>query len=505
MSKTNNNLIFLRRFVILLFIGFTQLIIGQTNTKLEESKAFINTIEIAQDETANNSAFLKLKEKGVVKWNVVLPETGNYNIHIRYRAFNGSKEQFFLKNNDTIPIGFSMAESWKEFTQPFYFHKGLNTIGLQESWGHMDIDWFMLSETQPKVNISPKKQIFVKDINLPLVFKIDNFHQNIENVLLNDIPIKYSLEFYPYEESAVWLGISEEELNKFEEGDYQLKVVLKSSFVLANLSIMNSAEESKLTIIVPDVEHGSSVFMRLPSGKNLLIDSGKDWVRDSIVIPMLKRLQIDTIHTFIITHYHGDHDSGDRGALIKSQFNVQQFIDYTTFPTGFELKQDGVSIKFLNTDEDGDEENTKSLAFKISYNGFIYYHSADNYSGNQSRIIEKYPNDIKANVFYANHHFHGSLLPEFIIKSNPDIVLVQAQEAVYARSAYMENYRKNVLQKLNANRETTVETLLGLEVGATVISVNNGEDWWYRTHKNQHALFAPELLINKHEGTLKLN
>lgn len=273
-------------------------------------------------------------------------------------------------------------------------------------------------------------------------------------------------------------------------------MVLNKSTITAHLSIVNNSEQAGVTIIVPDVEHGSSVFMRLPSGKNLLIDSGKKWVRDSIVVPMLKRHKIDAIHTFMITHYHGDHDSGDRGELIKREFNVQQFIDYNSYPTGDVLEQDGIAIKFLNCSENGNEENTKSLALKITYNGFTYYHGGDTYASNQENMLENYPDDIKADVFYANHHFHGSVLPKYILKADPDLVVVQAQEAVYARSAFMVNYKKQFLEISNSKRKEPVETLLGLETGATVISVNSGIDWTYRTHRDQHKIIAPELIKN---------
>ena len=482
------------KLVMLFFIVCTQFVYGQTNIKLESDNSFTNTLKVMQDETSNSSSFSRLEDKGVIKWNVVLPDSGYYNVHIRYRAFKESKEQYLLKNNDTIAIGFEISENWNEFVQPFYFYKGENTLGLKESWGQMDIDWFMLSEEKPKVGISPKKQLFVKDIHSLLVFKIDNYHEEIASVLLNEKPIKFSIEPFPYQESAVLLKISEEELSRFEDGNFSLKVVLKNSVVIANLSIVTNSEEVGLTIIVPDVKHGSSVFMRLPSGKNLLIDSGEKWARDSIVIPMLNIHKIDTIHTFIITHYHDDHDSGDRGDLIKQAFNVQQFIDYNTYPTGYVLEQDGVSIKFLNCSENGNEENTKSLAFKITYNGFVYYHGGDTYALNQQNILKNYPNDIKTDVFYANHHFHGSVSSEYILKADPDIVVVQAQEAVYARSAYMVNYRKEFLDISNSKRNEPVETLLGLETGATVISIKSGEEWKYRTHRDQHIIIAPELI-----------
>lgn len=486
----------LKKFIVLSVLSHT-LVYAQLNIPKQENNALTNNLDIISEKLALNQHFMRLKDSGSVLWNSTVPKSGYYNLKIRYRAFNGSKEQYLIKNNDTIPIGFSMAEQWNEFSQAFHFIKGENKIGLAASWGNMDIDWLMLTKTNINLDISPNKQIFIKEIEQPLVFKIDNYHQEITRILLNGKPISFSVKKFPYQECAVQLILDNNQLNSFAPGNYSLKVELKKHKIYANITIKEKAEKAKLIIIVPNVEHGSSVLIRLPSGKNLLIDSGKSWVRDSIIIPLLVKHHIDTIHTFIITHYHGDHDSDDKGALIKKKFHVQQFIDRSTFSTGTELKQDGVTIKFLNGTANGDKENSQSLAFKISYNGFNYLHGADNYAANQIKMMKNFPDDIKAHVFYGNHHFHGSLSPDFIIKVNPDIVLVQSQEAVYARSAYMDDYKNKALKVLNAKRESPIETLLALEIGATVISVNSDKDWWYRTHNAQNTLFVPELIYSK--------
>ena len=47
--------------------------------------------------------------------------------------------------------------------------------------------------------------------------------------------------------------------------------------------------------------------------------------------------------------YHGDHDSDDKGMKIRNNFHVRQFIDYNTYPTGYEWELDGVTIKILNS------------------------------------------------------------------------------------------------------------------------------------------------------------
>jgi beta-lactamase superfamily II metal-dependent hydrolase len=264
--------------------------------------------------------------------------------------------------------------------------------------------------------------------------------------------------------------------------------------VLADIELLRRPREADLVVVTPDVEHGSAMLLKLPDHSNMLIDCGKSWVRDSILVPMLRRHGIDTIHTFILTHYHPDHDGGDSGKVIKKDFHVQEFIDYRTYPTGYEWDQNGVHFKVLNSFADGEDENTRSLSLSIRYHGFHMVHGGDTYAVNQRMILERFPEEVPADVFYANHHFHGSVDPEYILRTDPDLVILQAQEAIYARAAYMVKYKKESEQVLDQRRKEPVETLPALEVGTIVLRINSGEDWTYETYREQDTVVIPGLV-----------
>ncbi len=442
------------------------------------------------------SGFVKMGNTGSVTWNVKIPANGYYNMRIKYRAVDGSKEQSLIKNTDTIAIGFAQAKNWGEFLQPFYFDKGSNLLGLMPGWGNMDIAWIRIENANPALSISPHNQLFLKDNPNELVYKIDNFNQKVKGVLIDSKPVAYRVSAYPYQESSIWLKIPSESLSGKVPGTKTLQVLFDHDTLQGEIKVLKSSNHYGLIILAPYVEHGSSVLLRLPTGRYLMIDTGKEWVRDSLIIPILKHHNIDTIQTLILTHYHGDHDSGDKGLKIRKDFHVGQFIDNSTYTTGYEWQQDGVTIKILNSFADGDEENTQSLELKITYNGFTYIHSGDTYALNQEKILERFPEDIKANVFLANHHFHGSVMPEYILKTNPDIVIVQAQEAIYARSAYMEDYKLKSEMVLNKLRRNPVETLIPLETGAVIIRVNSADDWNYQTIKDELKMRVNDLMYN---------
>ena len=139
----------------------------------------------------------------------------------------------------------------------------------------------------------------------------------------------------------------------------------------------------------------------------------------------------------------------------------------------------------------GKKRTHASLAIKISYNGFTLVHGGDTYATNQQKIIRRFVDDVPAQVFYANHHFHGSVDPVYIRITNPDLVILQAQEAIYARSAYMVKYKEESEKVLNKSRAIPIETLPALEVGTIVLRIRGAGQWGYETYRNQDELVIP--------------
>jgi hypothetical protein len=459
--------------------------------RYEAEAGSIQEMILQSDSTASGGACLAIKKSSVVKWEIPVFKTGYYQLVIRYRTRGGDKMQYLLKNDTEIACGFGMSANWNLFSQAFFLDSGINNLGIRDGWGSMDIDWIALEQPIFEFGITPRKNSFYKSAPYDLVFKIDNFHQKVQGVLVNGLPLDFSVLPYPYQESAIWLNIQADELLELPSGIHTVLVQLEKDRVKATLTVRSEPLSSDLMIVTPDVEHGSAMILGLPSGKHMLIDCGKSWVRDSIVIPMLHRHQIDTIDTFILTHYHDDHDGGDSGKTIRRDFFVEQFIDYNTYPTGYEWEQDGVKFKIVNSYADGEDENTRSLAIKISYRGFNLMHGGDTYAVNQKKIIRSFIEDVPAQVFYANHHFHGSVDPVYIRVTNPDLVILQAQEAIYARSAYMVKYKEVSEKGLNKNRKVPIETLPALEVGCIVLRIGSDGQWGYECYRNQDELVVP--------------
>jgi len=466
---------------------FSPIIIEAENTSYSD-------FSLVSDSSASQGKYLKINNSGHAKWNFKVGEEGYYQLSIRYRSPQGDNEQYLTKNSIKRAVGFAISKDWKQFSMNVHLISGANSILLEPSWGNIDIDYLRVDTTSVSQSIAPRKNIFYKNGLADLTIKVNHFGAVLKTIILDKNNISFTSKEYPFQEDASVVTIPRYGLQNLPVGTHKLKFNFMNEAVCEyQLNIRTSSQPTGLTIVVPHVDHGSSVIFLLSNGKTILVDCAKNWARDSIIIPLLNQLGVKTIDYFFITHYHDDHDSDDKGQKIKTLFYVKNFYDNISVSTGDTMSLDGARLKILNSAQYGGSENERSLSFKLEYNGFVYVHGGDTYAVNQRQIMKQFPNDLHADVFYANHHFHGSVDVEYIRAVRPSLVLIQAQEAIYARSAYMQSFNEDVVNYLKTNENHFIEALPCLEVGTVVIRVNSEDDWTYETTSDQQYIAIPFL------------
>lgn len=454
---------------------------------VEAEKGLYDKFELRNDSNASGGKYLTMDKSGSVKWSIYAKSPGYYSLKIGYRTTEGDKEEFLIKNSKKIPIGLAYSSDWTEFETNIRLKKGRNSLILAPSWGDIDIDYIKVTRVHLSPEIKPKNNFFYKDHPSDISIKINLYEEKVKTITSNGKSFSFYKSEYPYQEDAEIITFSKKELSMLPAGNYAFSInMVSGASTQFNLRISDSMDTSGLIIVEPYIEHGASTLFILPDHKILLVDCGKDWIRDSIIIPMLVRNNIKKIDYFFITHYHNDHESGDSGKKIKSLFNVENFYDYKSFNTGDTFNLSGVNFKILNCYQNGEQENTRSLSFKMEYNGFIYVNGGDTYALNQERMMKDFPNDLGADVFHANHHFHGSIDTGYLRALDPVLVIIQAQQAIYARSAYMDKFRKDVASYLIKNKRRFIEELPTLEVGTVVIRVNSKNNWTYECLGNDN-------------------
>lgn len=496
----NMNSMFKRTFISILLIGLLfywsadnlHSNISPNQKIFEAETTSFDSLFIIADSSASAGAYLKMVDKGSVVWNIEVDSSAWYDLVFCYRSPQGEKEQSLVRNGYESKIGFGYSPDWNFLRTKTRLQQGLNTIEIKASWGNVDIDYLTLRLIHPKPTLKPKQNFFYKKFPTNISIKTNQFGHPIAKIVFGEKEIPFSATEFPFQEDAAVITISKDILSQLPVGSHTLKLLYADNYSLDfDLHVVPNPKPAQLTIVAPDVNHGSAVLFILPGGKTMLVDCGQDWIRDQVIIPLLDRHKIYKIDHFFLTHYHRDHDSGDQGIKIRERYQVEKFYDYKSFTTGETFEFDKVKFKILNSFQDGDEENTRSLSFKMEYNGFVYVHGGDIYAENQQKIIRDFPADVEADVYYANHHFHGSVDVDYLHVMNPAIVLVQAQEAIYARSAYMVNFKEQVEKYLIEHKKRYIEDLPNLEVGTVVIRVNGKNDWTYETYGGTKNVIVP--------------
>jgi competence protein ComEC len=466
---------------------------GQISRIFEAENAMMNdSVKIMNDNTSSNNKCLSFGKDGSIKWEVDNPSSGWYNIAVRYRAVEGDMAQVIDVNGKKHGLGFSMCNNWNDASFKTYLQKGSNEITMTPDYGKVHIDYLSIPEDSLLLlpAISPVNGVFYKDHPTTLTIFTDAKGKKLKTIQSAGRSVNFQIIEYVYLEGAYHVALSKESLLLLPLGNNLLNFEFDDgSMVTLSLAIKQTVDCPGLTLILFDVEHGNAVLVILPDGKKLLIDSGKEAYAKTVVMPFLDSNHIDSIDYFIITHYHDDH-MGAKDEIIK-KYNVSHVFDYKSFNSGDTLKLDKAIATMLNAFADGIDENTRSLSFLLNWNGFTYSHGADNYAQNQDCILKKLGNRVSADVFYANHHFHGSVNPNFIMWTNPVLVVVSAQQAVYARGAYADIYKEQTEKNLYAAHARLKETLLTLETGTVVVRVNNSGDWSYETYRDNNDIFLP--------------
>ena len=172
-------------------------------------------------------------------------------------------------------------------------------------------------------------------------------------------------------------------------------------------------------------------------------------------------------------------------------------------PSGYIWDLGGAKVTVLNScfNTDGSEckviydpeieyneynyENATSVSLLLNYEGFKYYHGADNYSYTQLRNLQDFKklggeDELKCDYFYANNHFHCDLSVEFIKHLNPAVVYIPANQALYSRSTYNYQYLKEFL---NTDGIRLRDTFISHANGSVQVSVKNKDEWKYFTFK----------------------
>lgn len=236
---------------------------------------------------------------------------------------------------------------------------------------------------------------------------------------------------------------------------------------IATADYADAASYKKMKITWFDVGAGDSMYMRLPNGKNVLVDGGLASEGDKIV-SKLRNQDVKTIHYLISTHPDADHVGGLQSVFENMDVKRFYYPDDVKYDTqtaknvmrlaraeGCEMINpnsgdkffggNGCTVKFVHSKTDYTADNEDSLALFINYSKLQVLVAGDNEKGSQE-AIEKHNVDIMQLPHHGSKYatstaFTEKFDPEYVVVSTDGHKYGHPNKEVFRR---LKQYDKNI-------------------------------------------------------------
>ena len=262
-------------------------------------------------------------------------------------------------------------------------------------------------------------------------------------------------------------------------------------FVCLTVILALGSEKSvaaDLEIVNFSVRSGDAALVFLPTGKVMMIDSGKEDKFNDYVLPFLQRHSITHLDYYAESHPHGDHSEGAdvmRTMGIIDDDTVQW--DWKTFDYEEEFTLEGVDFFIYNvrdTDFYGTDANENSLAFTMTYNNFVYSTGGDEGTKSMQRFMDDHPDKVPAHIRKTAHHAYGPFDEDFLKMTDAYLYVVSNSSRIRDWNPWDKDFKNKLLPTMewlaiNGGRIDDPGYVITQEVGHIYIRASSGTDWEY--------------------------
>lgn len=239
----------------------------------------------------------------------------------------------------------------------------------------------------------------------------------------------------------------------------------RSSMPVHPGTLLTEREPDELAVVFLDVGQGDAMFIRTPTGENILVDSGEGSNPDNkyarsvgsaqdLILPFFRRNRIEELDYFITTHPHSDH-IGSSYEVIKntsiqeiwaagyahpsrSKKDMLNAIESKQASSDLALKvpekaggtlREGMELDLgtgtrgwlLRTNPDAENTNESSLVTLFYYGETGILMTGDAEHAGEKELIKKWSNQLDVEILKAGHHgSRSSSIPPFVEIVQPD-------------------------------------------------------------------------------------
>lgn len=230
-------------------------------------------------------------------------------------------------------------------------------------------------------------------------------------------------------------------------------------------TILTERERDELAVAFLDVGQGDAIFIRTPSGKNVLVDSGEGSNPDfkfarsvgsaqNLILPFFRRNKIERLDYFVASHPHSDH-IGSSYEIIRNTPVEDVWAAGYDHPSrskkdmlnAIESKQSSSDIELhvpegaggtltpgqkldlgpatkgwlLRTNPDAENPNAASLVLLIVYGETGFLLTGDTEKHGERELIREWGEQLDVDVLKVGHHGStSSSIPPFVETVQPD-------------------------------------------------------------------------------------
>lgn len=274
----------------------------------------------------------------------------------------------------------------------------------------------------------------------------------------------------------------------YEKTTQTIDITSKPS--ITNESMVVEDELTKVHFI--DVGYGDCIYIELPGGEDILIDSGSEKYTDK-VIKYLKDQGVEDIELLIATHPHEDH-IGAIPAIMNSipirevidngvSTSHQHYKEYDKAVRGIRNTKYKAIRKFNNatlqiikpSEVFMNDYNNSSLGVRLDLGELKFFFAGDFGTSVESDILQKYK-DIKSDILKVGHHGSSDATSERFIKNvAPSIAVISVGDNDYGFPS------EKVIARLQSNGVKVYNTA----INGNIVIKTDGKNYTVVTEKGR--------------------